>query len=57
MTIVLVGVCVNGMVRKNGKYVEPGGNKEHWGITSPAPCEKCGGKGCPKPDATEPNAS
>jgi len=52
MTIVAVGVCVNGMVRRNGFWTEPGSNKQHWGITSPTPCEKCGGKGCPKPDET-----
>ena len=52
MTIVLVGVCVGGMVRRNGCWTDPQGN-EHWGITSPTPCEKCGGKGCPKAEPAE----
>jgi hypothetical protein len=51
MTILLVGVCVDGKVRKNGFWLD--GAKKHWGITSPTPCEKCGGKGCPKPGEAE----
>lgn len=56
MAIDLVGVCVDGKVRRNGCWVDPQGN-EHWGITSPTPCEKCDGKGCPKPAAAEPDAT
>lgn len=49
MTILAIGVCVNGMVRKNGSWTNPANGQKQWGITSPTPCEKCGGKGCPKP--------
>lgn len=55
MTIVLVGVCVDGQIRKAGKYTFPDGREQH-GITSPMPCEKCGGKGCPKATAAEAEA-
>lgn len=47
MTILLVGVCENGLIRKAGKGHD--GQREVGGITSAIPCEKCGGKGCPKP--------
>lgn len=50
MTIVAIGVCVDGWIRKSGKFTFPDG-REQWGITDPIPCEKCGGKGCPKPAA------
>lgn len=50
MTIVMVGVCVNGKVRKNASGIGADG-REQWGITDPMPCEECGGKGCPKPGA------
>jgi hypothetical protein len=52
MTIVAVGVCVEGWIRKAGTYVFPDRREQH-GVTSPMPCEKCGGKGCPKPSAAE----
>lgn len=52
MTIVAVGVCVNGKVRRNASGIGVDG-RTVWGITSPTPCEKCGGKGCAKP-AEEP---
>lgn len=51
MTIVAVGVCVNGMIRHNGSGVNAEGRRI-WGITGPTPCEKCGGKGCPKAETT-----
>lgn len=58
MTILLVGVCVNGMVRKNGSWTDPRNGQKQWGITGPAPCEKCGGKGCPRETAeAEPDAA
>lgn len=51
MTIVAVGVCVDGKIRKDGFWLNPANGRKEWGITSPTPCEKCGGKGCPKPGA------
>lgn len=47
MTILLVGICVNGKVRHNGVGRNVEGRLQA-GITSPMTCEKCGGKGCPK---------
>lgn len=47
MTVVAVGVCVNGMIRRAGSGIGVDGRRI-WGITSPTPCEKCKGKGCPK---------
>lgn len=52
MAILLVGVCVDGKVRKNAAGINAEGRKQ-WGITSPVPCEKCGGKGCPVAADTE----
>jgi len=52
MTIVLVGVCVNGYVRKNASGINAE-RREQWGITSPVLCEKCGGKGCKREPAAE----
>jgi len=51
MTILAVGVCVDGKIIKPGKGHD--GQREVWGITSPIPCEKCGGKGCGKAAAVE----
>lgn len=48
MTIQLVGECVNGKIVRDGYWTDPSG-KRNFGITSPTPCKKCGGKGCPKP--------
>lgn len=53
MTIVLVGVCVDGKVRRDGSWLNPSTNRREYGITSPTPCEKCDGKGCPKPGPVE----
>lgn len=57
MTIVAVGVCVDGKVRHDGYWAEPGTGKRHYGISSPMPCEKCDGKGCPKPAPDAENAT
>lgn len=54
MTIQLVGVCVNGKIVRDGHWTDPSG-KKNYGVTSPTPCEKCGGKGCPKPDGAAPD--
>lgn len=56
MTILLVGVCVDGEVRRDASGINAEGRRQ-WGITDPEPCEKCGGKGCPKPDAEAPPAA
>jgi hypothetical protein len=58
MTILLVGTCVDGMVRHNARGINADGRRQ-WGITGPTPREKCGGKGCAKTDAieAEPDAS
>ncbi len=55
MTIVMVGTCVNGMVRHNAWGINADGRVQ-WGITAPTPCKKCSGKGCAKPDAVEAEA-
>lgn len=47
MTILLVGVCIDGVVRKEAGGINADGRPQR-GITSPTPCEKCGGKGCEK---------
>lgn len=56
MTIVAVGVCVGGRVRKNGSWTDPRTGQKQWGITDPMTCEKCGGDGCPKPGAVKADA-
>lgn len=48
MTIIMVGVCVNGKVRHNGVGRNAEGRLQS-GVTSPVLCEKCDGKGCPRP--------
>lgn len=47
MTILLVGVCIDGKVRHNGVGRNAEGRLQG-GITGLMTCEKCGGKGCPK---------
>lgn len=55
MTILLVGVCVNGMIRKTGGGPD-GAGRIVYGITSEITCEKCDGKGCPRPAKAEAEA-
>lgn len=52
MAIVAVGVCVGGKIRRDGSGIGMDGRRV-WGITGPTPCEKCGGKGCPKTGAAD----
>jgi hypothetical protein len=52
LAIVAIGVCVEGKVRRDLHWTDNTG-KTHYGISSPTPCEKCGGKGCPKPPAAD----
>jgi hypothetical protein len=51
--IVPLGVCVDGKVVKDGFWRNPATGQKFFGVTSPTPCEKCDGKGCPKPEARQ----
>lgn len=53
MAIVAVGECVDGKVIHDGHWTD-GTGKKHFGVSSPMPCEECGGKGCkPKPPSRQ----
>lgn len=55
MTIQLTGKCHNGTVTAPAQAWDPTQNKMVRGV-SYVPCEKCDGKGCPKPAAAGPDA-
>lgn len=53
MTIILIGECRNGQVPRDvPRWRDPRTGQVASGITYDM-CEKCGGKGCPKPEPAE----